>query len=68
MRVLYKERLNTLLKDIAGTPYEGPGKPEAPKFDLRGPWSRRIDHEHRIVYTINENSLIIYSCRFHYDF
>lgn len=61
------KKINALIKDVQRTPYEGLGKPEALKFDLAGLWSRRIDREHRLVYTVEENDLLIYSCRYHYD-
>ena len=60
-------KINDLIKDILRTPYEGMGKPEALKYDLAGLWSRRIDREHRLVYQANENDILIYSCRYHYD-
>lgn len=61
------KKINTLIKDIKRSPFEGIGKPESLKYDLAGNWSRRIDKEHRIVYHIDENDLIIISCRYHYD-
>jgi toxin YoeB len=61
------KKINALIKDIQSNPYSGIGKPEPLKYDLAGLWSRRIDHEHRLVYQINENELLIYSCRYHYD-
>jgi toxin YoeB len=60
-------KINELIKDILRTPYEGKGNPEPLKYDLSGLWSRRIDREHRLVYEANENEIIIYSCRYHYD-
>jgi len=60
-------KINSLIKEILRTPYEGTGKPEPLKFDLAGLWSRRIDLEHRFVYKIEDNDLLIYACRFHYD-
>jgi toxin YoeB len=60
-------KINELIKDILRTPYEGKGNPEPLKYDLTALWSRRIDREHRLVYEPNENELIIYSCRYHYD-
>jgi toxin YoeB len=60
-------KINALIKDIQSNPYSGIGKPEPLKYDLAGLWSRRIDHEHRLVYQVNENELLIYSCRYHYD-
>ncbi len=61
------KKINELIKDIQRTPYEGIGKPEPLKYDLTGLWSRRIDREHRLVYQIRGEELLIYSCRFHYD-
>ena len=61
------KKINTLIKDIQRTPYEGIGKPEPLKFDLAGYWSRRIDLEHRLVYQIEDLNILIYACRFHYD-
>jgi toxin YoeB len=61
------KKLNELIKDIQRHPFEGLGKPEPLKFDLTGFWSRRIDKEHRIVYQVNKNELLIYACRYHYD-
>jgi toxin YoeB len=61
------KKINDLIKDIQRTPYDGLGKPEPLKFDLAGLWSRRIDREHRLVYQVIGNELLIYSCRYHYD-
>ena len=47
------KKINTLIKDIQSTPDSGIGKPEPLKYDLAGLWSRRIDHEHRLVYQVN---------------
>ena len=55
------------MKDIQRTPFEGKGKPEPLKYDLAGYWSRRIDREHRLVYQVSGNDILIYSCRYHYD-
>lgn len=60
-------KINNLIKDIQRTPFEGQGKPEPLKFDLSGYWSRRIDLEHRLVYQYQDNEILIYSCKFHYD-
>ncbi len=59
-------KINTLIKDIQRTPQSGLGKPEPLKFDFSGFWSRRIDHEHRLVYRVEEQELHILSCRLHY--
>jgi len=61
------KKINLLIKEIQRTPYEGTGKPEPLKYDLAGLWSRRIDREHRLVYQVTGNELLIYSCRYHYD-
>lgn len=61
------KKINDLIKDIQRTPFEGKGKPEPLKFDLAGLWSRRIDREHRLVYKVENNNILIYSCRYHYD-
>lgn len=60
------KRINQLIKDIQRTPFEGVGKPEALKFDLSGLWSRRIDREHRLIYQVKEEYIIIVQCRYHY--
>jgi len=60
------KRVNTLIKDITRDPFEGIGKPEPLKHALSGYWSRRINDEHRIVYKIQDNSLLIAQLRFHY--
>lgn len=60
------KRINTLIKTILRTPFEGIGKPEPLKFDLTGTWSRRIDQEHRLVYIIEDHSITILQCRYHY--
>ena len=61
------KKINELIKDIERTPFEGKGKPEPLKYDLSGYWSRRIDREHRLVYQVENNHLIIFSCRYYYD-
>ncbi len=60
------KRINMLIRDIKRNPFEGIGKPEALKHQLKGCWSRRIDNEHRLVYEVTEDSIRIVSCRFHY--
>jgi toxin YoeB len=61
-------RINTLIRDACRDPANGVGKPEALRFDLAGYFSRRIDHEHRLVYTYDgdKDELIIVQCRYHY--
>ena len=60
------KRINALIKDITREPFEGIGKPEPLKHALSGYWSRRINDEHRIVYKIQDNSLLIAQLRYHY--
>lgn len=60
------KRINKLIKDIQRNKYEGIGKPEALKHNLSGFWSRRITNEHRIVYKIENNSILIAQLRYHY--
>ena len=61
------EKIIHLLENIAQTPYSGIGKPEPLKHALSGCWSRRIDREHRLVYKVEHDNLLIISCRFHYQ-
>lgn len=61
------EKINLLIKDTLRSNYKGLGKPEPLKGDLKGFWSRRIDHEHRLVYRIEQNQLQIVQCRYHYN-
>ena len=60
------KRINSLIKEILRTPFEVVGKPEPLKHELSGAWSRRIDQEHRLVYVVNDESIIIIQCRYHY--
>ncbi|MDO4285213.1 MAG: Txe/YoeB family addiction module toxin [Eubacteriales bacterium] len=60
------KRINTLIKDIMRSPFEGIGKPEPLKGNLSGYWSRRIDEAHRIVYCEKNGAIILASCRNHY--
>jgi len=60
------KRINTLIKDSLRNPFEGIGNPEPLKHELKGFWSRRIDKEHRLVYSYNEEELLIVGCRYHY--
>jgi toxin YoeB len=55
-----------LIKDTLRSPFSGLGKPEPLKHELKGLWSRRITDEHRLVYKVAEEEIVIYSCRFHY--
>jgi toxin YoeB len=59
-------RLQKLIIETARTPFEGTGKPEALKHDLKSFWSRRINEEHRLVYRILETHIEIIGCKYHY--
>ncbi len=59
-------RIVNLIKDIQRDPFSGLGKPEALKHSLSGLWSRRITKEHRLVYSISDEEIVIVSCKFHY--
>jgi len=61
------KKINSLLKDIQRNPFEGIGKPESLKYDLAGYWSRRISQEHRLVYKIDNQNIVVIACRYHYD-
>lgn len=60
------ERINKLIQETQREPFIGVGKPEALKHALSGYWSRRITDEHRMVYRIGDNALLIAQLRFHY--
>ncbi|MCO4342130.1 Txe/YoeB family addiction module toxin [Staphylococcus agnetis] len=61
------KKINSLIKSIQRDGIlEGEGKPEPLKGNLKGYCSRRINHEHRLVYAIKDNQMIIIACRYHY--
>ena len=60
------KRINSLIKDMKRTPFEGLGYPESLKHSWSGYWSRRINREHRIIYKVTNEALIIVQCRYHY--
>ncbi|MEO1643192.1 MAG: Txe/YoeB family addiction module toxin [Pseudomonadota bacterium] len=59
-------RLNEILKSIKRTPFEGIGKPEPLRGNLSGWWSRRLDHEHRLIYRVEGDTIQLLQCRYHY--
>ena len=61
------KRIHTLIKDIQRSPFEGIGKPEPLRHNFSGFWSRRIDEEHRLIYTIEDGCIVIVQCRYHYQ-
>ena len=60
------KRINALIKDISRSPFDGIGKPEPLKHAFAGFWSRRINDEHRIVYRVQDDALLIAQLRYHY--
>ena len=62
-----QKKIQLLIEDIIKSPFEGIGKPEALKYNLQGTWSRKINEEHRIVYEIPiDEILLIHSLKGHY--
>jgi toxin YoeB len=59
-------KINNLIKDIERNGNEGIGKPEALKHELSGFWSRRIDEKNRLIYSLNDTTINIISCKGHY--
>jgi len=64
-KALLKKML-VLLEEISEHPFTGTGKPEALKHDLTGKWSRRINQEHRLIYEVKDNEIIVVSLKGHY--
>ena len=61
------QRILRILKECQRTPFEGIGKPEPLKGNLKGLWSRRITDEHRLVYEVTAELIIVFSMKGHYD-
>lgn len=59
-------KIFNLVEQTQRSPFEGIGKPEPLRYQLEGLWSRRINQEHRLVYRVSDDELIIISCRYHY--
>ena len=60
------ERINKLVKEVVRETFTGIGKPEPLKHALSGYWSRRITDEHRMVYRVDGDALLIAQLRYHY--
>ena len=60
------KKINSLIKEILRSPFSGTGKPEPLKHELSGYWSRRITDEHRLVYKVEQDSILVISCMYHY--
>jgi toxin YoeB len=63
---LIQKKIQQLLFSINQSPYNGIGKPEQLKYDLAGKWSRRINNEHPLIYSIFNNRIRVHSLRGHY--
>ncbi|GHT95685.1 toxin YoeB [Spirochaetia bacterium] len=61
------KKIMSLIKDISRSPYGGIGHPEPLKYELSGYWSREITEEHRLVYKVEDETIEILSCKFHYE-
>lgn len=60
------KRIHRLIKDIQRHPFEGLGKPEPLKYVFAGYWSRRITDEHRMVYKVEDDAILLSQLRYHY--
>ncbi len=61
------QKIRSLIESISATPFEGIGKPEQLMYDLAGKWNRRISKEDRIIYAVNENLIMIFAVKGHYE-
>jgi len=59
-------KIVSLIEAIMNTPFEGIGKPEPLKHELSGAWSRRINREHRLIYEVDDEAILILSVKGHY--
>lgn len=59
-------KITELIDEARQNPFKGTGKPEPLKYQFKGCWSRRINHEHRLVYKVTDDAIIVISCRYHY--
>jgi toxin YoeB len=60
-------KIVTLIRDIQRSSFTGLGKPEPLRHQLKGYWSRRITDEHRLVYKVTEDAVIVVACKYHYE-
>ena len=60
------KKINRLIKEIQREPFGGIGEPEPLKYNWSGYWSRRVSIEHRLIYKISDENLMIAQCRYHY--
>ena len=55
-----------IIQECIRSPFDGIGKPEPQKHNLKGYWSRRVNDEHRLIYKVEDERITIISCRDHY--
>jgi toxin YoeB len=61
------DRIFTIIEETRREPFKGIGKPEPLKNNLKGYWSRRINDEHRMIYKVTEDNIVIFSLKGHYE-
>ena len=61
------KKVKNLLKEIARDPFNGLVKLDPLKFQLSEYWSRRISGEHRLVYQIVHQNVVVITCRYQYE-
>jgi len=60
------DKIIELLDNVRQNPFKGVGKPEPLKHHFKGYWSRRINHEHRLIYKVTSEAIIVIACKYHY--
>jgi len=60
------EKISLLIQETSRTPFTGTGKPEPLRHQFKGFWSRRINEQHRLIYSVTESEIQIISCKYHY--
>lgn len=61
------EKIGDLIVEVTRDPFKGRGKPEPLKGDFSGCWSRRITHEHRLIYRVESDTITVLKCKGHYN-
>ncbi len=61
------KRINKVIEDVLRDPVSGIGKPEPLRFDFKGAWSRRINEEHRLVYLVDGEDIVVLQARYRYE-
>ena len=60
------DKIVKLIEETVRHPFTGIGKPEPLKYELKGCWSRRINQEHRLIYQVTNDAIIVIACKYHY--